>query len=68
MSRVSSAGAATLAAQELVESLKNPTPNAPFATINDTHHTGLIIMALLFNIIPKSAEQKSTNRHNGRRR
>ena len=63
--KILSADAATPAAQYLVESLQNPKPNAPFATINDTHHTALIIIAELFNNIPKSAEQKSSNRHNG---
>ena len=45
--------AATLAAQDLVESLQNPIPNAPFATINDTHHTKLRNLMGLLNIIPK---------------
>ena len=31
------------------------------------HNTALIILAELFNIITKSAEQQSTNRHKGRR-
>ena len=52
-----SADAATLAAQYLVEELQKPTPNAPFATINDTHHETLIILEDLFNIIPKDTEQ-----------
>ena len=62
--RVLSADAATLSARNLVESLLNPTPNAPFATIDDTHHAALRSLADLFNIIPKSAEQQSTKRHN----
>ena len=66
MARVLSAGVATLAARDLVEALKNSTPNAPFATINDTHNTALRILAGLFNIVPKSAGQTLTNRHNGR--
>ena len=45
MPRVSSADAATPAARYLVEALKSPTPNAPFATINETHHTALIKLA-----------------------
>ena len=65
MPRVLSADADTLAAQDLVEALQKPTSNAPFETINDTHHAALISMVELFNIIPKSAETKSTNRHNG---
>ena len=63
--RVLSADADTLAAQDLVEALKKPTSNALFETINDTHHAALISLVWLFNIIPKSAETKSTNRHNG---
>ena len=66
--RVSSAVAATLAVRNLVGSLQNPTTKAPFAKINDTHHTALRNIAELFNNIPKVAEQQSTNRHNGRRR
>ena len=67
MPRVFSDDAATLAARDLVEALQNPTPNAPFATINDTHHTELINIAELFNIISKGVEQQSINRNNGRR-
>ena len=65
---VSSADAATISAQNLVEALQNPSPNAPFATINDTHHETLRSLVELFNIIPKAAEQQSTNRHDGCRR
>ena len=65
--RVSSANAATLAAQYLMEALKHPTPNAPFETINDTHHTALINLAKRINIIPKGSDQQSTNSHNGQR-
>ena len=68
MPRVSSADAATLAAQDLEEELKHSTPNATSATINDTHHTALRNLVELFNVIPKIEEKKSTNRHNGRRR
>ena len=50
--RVSSADAATLVLQ-----LKNPTPNSPFETINETHHASLMNLAELENIIPKGAEQ-----------
>ena len=39
--RVSYDAAAMLAAQDLVEALKKPTPNAPFATINYTHKSEL---------------------------
>ena len=42
MPRVASADAATLEAQYLVEALKHLTSNAPFATINETHHIELI--------------------------
>ena len=67
MPRVSSADADTLAARFFVEVLQNPTPNSPFAIINDTHHAALRTLAELFNIITKSTEHQSTNRHNGRR-
>ena len=50
---VLSANAATLSAQDLVGALKQPMPNAPFATIYDTHHTALRNLAELFNLIPK---------------
>ena len=60
MPKVSSADAATLAAIQLVESLKHH-----FTTINDTYHTALIKLEELFNIITKVAYQQSTNRHNG---
>ena len=50
-----------------MEALKNPTPNAPVATINYTHHTTLINLVELFNSIPKVVEQQSTDRHNIRR-
>ena len=43
--RVSSSDADTLVVQDLVGALKHPTPNATFATINDTHHTALINLA-----------------------
>ena len=66
MPRMLSTDATTLSVRYLVEALQKPTPNAPFKTINDTHHTALIIMEELFNIIPKAAEKQSTNRHNGR--
>ena len=62
---VSSADAATLSVIDLVEALQNPISNAPFVTINDTHHTAMRSLAELFKIIPKDAEQQSTNRHNG---
>ena len=65
MPRLLSANATTLASRLLVETLNNTTPNAPFAKINDTNHAALRSLAELFNIISKSAEQKSTNRHNG---
>ena len=65
--RASSTDAATLTVQYLVESLHKLTTNSPLSIINDTHHASLRILTELFNIIPKSAEQKSTNRHNGRR-
>ena len=55
---VSSSNAYTLAAQALVEALKQPTPNTPFATINYTPHTALRNLAELFNFIPKVAEQQ----------
>ena len=57
MPRVLSADADTLAAQDLVEALQKPTSNAPFETINNTHHAALINQAELFNIIPKAAEK-----------
>ena len=47
---------ATLATQNLVEVLQNSTPNAPFAKINDTHHTALRNLAELFNIINTGEE------------
>ena len=59
--------AANLTVQDLVESLHKLPKNEPFSTINDTHHAALRILAELFNIIPKFAEQQSTNRHSGRR-
>ena len=52
------ANAAMLSAQDLVEALQNPTPNAHFSTINDTYHTALINLEELFNVIPKEAEKK----------
>ena len=55
--RVSSADAATLAARDLVEALKHPIPNTTFSTINDIHHTALINLAELFNIITKGADK-----------
>ena len=55
---MSYADAATLAAQYLVEALKQPTPNTPFSTINNTRHTTLIKLAVLFNLITKVAEQQ----------
>ena len=58
MPRVSSANAATLSEQDLAEALKQPMSNAPFSTINDTHHTALRNLAELFNFIPKVAEQQ----------
>ena len=64
--RVSSANAATLAAQYLLEAFKNPTPNVLFVKINDTHHTALRNFADLLNMMPKEKEQQSTNRHNVR--
>ena len=36
MSKVSSADAYMLAAQDLIEALKKPAPNAPFLTTNGT--------------------------------
>ena len=60
--------AGTLASKDLVEALQNPTPDTPFATINETNYATLRIIAELFNIIPKAAEQQSTNRHNRRHR
>ena len=66
MPRVLSDDTATLAAQDLVESLQNPMLNAPLVTTNYTHHTALRFLAELFNIIPKAVEQKSTNINNGR--
>ena len=66
MPRVLSSKAAILSVRYLVEVLQNPMPNSPFATINETHHTVLIVLAGLFNIVPKSAGQTLTNRHNGR--
>ena len=65
MPRFLSAEADTLAAGYLVEALQNPTPNAPFSTINYTHHIVLRIIAELFNIIKKYVERQSTNRNNG---
>ena len=41
MTRVSSSDAATIEARDLVEELEPPTPDKPFAKINDTHHTTL---------------------------
>ena len=51
-----SADADTPEARDLVEALQKPTSNAPFETINNTHHAALIIQAELFNIIPKATE------------
>ena len=65
--RFLSADTATIAARDLLKALKNLTPNTPFAKMNDTHHTMLIFLEVLFNIIPKVAEKQSTSRHNGRR-
>ena len=51
--RVSSTDAAKLAVQDLVETLKQPTPNVLLATINGTHDTAMINVVKLFNVIPK---------------
>ena len=51
--RVSSTDAATQVLRDLVEALKNPTPNAPLEEIHDTHHTALRHLAELFNIVTK---------------
>ena len=67
MPRVSSDNAATIADRYLLEALKHPTTNTHFATINNTHHTALIYLVELFNVIPKVTEQQSTNRHNRKR-
>ena len=67
ISRVSPDDAATLAARYLMEELQNPRPNEPFTTICDTHHAALRSLEEVFNIIPKYAEQESTNIHNGPR-
>ena len=56
MTRVPSADAATLAPQNLLKELQNPTPNTPLVTINDTHYTTIIILEELFNIIRKALE------------
>ena len=46
--------------------MQKPTPNAPFTTINDTNNAVLKILTELYNIFPKSTEEQSTNRHNGK--
>ena len=67
MPTFSSAGEATLSARYLMETLQKTTPKAPFATINVAHHTPLRSLKEIFNIIPKSLEQQSANKKNGRR-
>ena len=62
--RAFSSYSATLAEQYLVEALQNPTPNTPFATINETNHTALRSLSESFNIIPKVVEQQSSNINN----
>ena len=61
---MSSADAATISAQNLVEALQIPSPNAPFATINDKYNKLLRSLSEQSDIIPKASEQQSTNRHN----
>ena len=58
MPRVSSSNAAILSAPNLLEALTQPTPNAPFATINDTNRTTLRNLEGLFNFIPRVEEQQ----------
>ena len=41
MPRISSAGAATISAQDSIEALQNTVPDPPFAALNDTHHAVL---------------------------
>ena len=65
MPRVSSIDAAMLAAWDLVEAFKKPTPNALFAIINYTHNAVSRSQEELINIIPKYAEQQSINIYNG---
>ena len=67
MPRVSSIDAATLSVQDLVEALKQSTPNATFAKINDTYHTAQRNPPEIFSVIPKAVKQQSTNNNNGRR-
>ena len=67
MQGVSYANDDTFEARDLVGALEKSNPNAPFATINYTHHTALIKPARLLNGITKVTEQQSTNRRNGRR-
>ena len=62
---MSSDDATTLVAQDLIKASKNPVPATRFAALNNTHHTVLRSLVALFNIIPKDAEKKSTNRQNG---
>ena len=50
--------AAKLAARDLVKLLHKTKTNALPTTINGTHHAELIILAELFNIVPKATEQK----------
>ena len=66
--RVSYADAGTLSAQDLVEASKKPTPNATFDAIHDTHNTTMRNLEELLSVISKVSEQKSTNRHNVRRK
>ena len=58
MPRISSADAATLAAQDLIESLQNLVPAAPFATLNYTYNKALRFLAEIFKTKPKNAKKK----------
>ena len=63
MPRISSADAATLEAQDLIESLQNLVPAAPFATLNYTYNKALRFLAEIFKTKPKNAKKKK-NRNN----
>ena len=64
MPRISSTDVPTLKARDLIEALQNTAPDAPFTTLNDTHHAALRSLAEIFNQTPKVSKQ-TTDRHHG---
>ena len=57
MPRIYCAYAATLSAQDLIESLQNNVLSATFAKLNSTNYSALLSLADIFNIIKKKNQQ-----------